>query len=121
MSFKSRCYLVYGFAPAGTRAIEANASLNNWISNKKLGKIIYHEHFATKPLGGFAVFEVNEQRELDALRSEPLSEDSHLKGWTLSYHPLTHSTNTDKFIYQTQYTLSSYRDVKMDYQLESKE
>jgi hypothetical protein len=119
MSFKSRCYLVYGFAPAGTRALQVNASLNNWIGNKELGKIIYHEHFATKPLGGFAVFEVNEQSELDALRSEPLTEASHLYGWTLSYHPLTHSTNTDKFIYQTQYTLSSYRDMKMDYQLES--
>lgn len=102
------------------RAIEANLSLNNWISNQEFGKIIYHEHFATKPLGGIAVFEVNEQKELDALRSEPLSETSHLYGWTLSYHPLTHSTNTDKFIYQTQYTLSSYRDVKMEYQLDSK-
>ncbi|MBH0166732.1 hypothetical protein IHV12_17560 [Fictibacillus sp. 7GRE50] len=119
MSFKPRCYLVYGFAPAEARAIEANRSLNNWISNQEFGKIIYHEHFATKPLGGFAVFEINEQKELDALRSEPLSETSHLYGWTLSYHPLTHSTNTDKFIYQTQYTLSSYRDVKMEYQLDS--
>jgi hypothetical protein len=120
MGFKTRCYLVYGFAPAGTRAIEANRSLNDWIRNNKLGKIIYHEHFMTKPLGGFAVFEVNAQEELNELRNEPLSENSHLYGWTLSYHPLTHSTDTDRFIYQTQYTLSSYRGVKMDYNLEIK-
>ncbi|MGA4722211.1 hypothetical protein [Fictibacillus nanhaiensis] len=56
------------------------------------------------------IFKVNEQSELDALRSERLFETLHLYGWTLSYYPHTHSTNTDKFFFQTQYTLSSYRD-----------
>lgn len=117
MKFKSRCYLVYGIAPAGINAKEANNALNQWIKNEALGKIIYHEHFANKPIGGIAVFEVNSQEDLDFLKKEPTDQNSFLFGWNLSYHPLIHSTNTERFVYQTQYTLSSYRGVIMTYEI----
>ncbi|MBY6037003.1 hypothetical protein KUV80_10070 [Fictibacillus nanhaiensis] len=119
MDFKTKCYLVYGLSPEGTKALEANRQLNEWIKNNSLGKIIYHEHFSKKPLGGFAVFEVNSHSELYQLQNEPLTENSYLYRWSLSYHPLTHSTSTERFIFQTQYTLSSYRGVSMTYELEN--
>jgi hypothetical protein len=117
MKFKSRCYLVYGIAPDGINAKKANYVINQWIKNEALGKIIYHEHFANKPLGGIAVFEVNSQEEFECLKREPTNEDSFLYGWKLSYHPMTHSTSTEGFVYQTQYTLSSYRGVNMTYEI----
>lgn len=117
MKFKRRCYFVYGIAPDGIKAKEANDSLNQWIKNEALGRIIYHEHFANKPFGGIAVFEVNSQKEVDHLKQEPSNEDSFLYGWDLSYHPMTHSTSTERFVYQTQYTLSSYRGVTMTYEI----
>ncbi|PLR75721.1 hypothetical protein CU633_19580 [Bacillus sp. V3-13] len=119
MKFKSKkCYLVYGIAANHLNAKEANYALNSWIKNQRLGKIIYHEHFASKPLGGIAIFEVTSQQQLDELITEPNKEDSFLYGWDLNYHPLIHSTNTERFIYQVQYTLSSYRGLKMEYVLE---
>lgn len=117
MKFKSRCYLVYGIAPDRINAKKANYSLNEWIKNKALGKIIYHEHFANKPLGGIAVFEMNSQEEIDYLKQESKNQDSFLFGWNLTYHPMLHSTNTERFVFQTQYTLSSYRGVSMDYEI----
>jgi hypothetical protein len=115
LAFKTRCYLVYGIAPSQLKAVQVNQALNQWIKNKKLGRVIYHEHFAHKPLGGIAVFEVQSQEELDELKEEPENESSYLYGWNLSYHPMVHSTNTQRFVYQTQYTLSAYRGVDMSY------
>jgi hypothetical protein len=115
LSFKTRCYLVYGIAPSHLKAVQVNHALNEWIKNNKLGRIIYHEHFAHKPLGGIAVFEVQTQEELEHLRMEPQQNSSHLYGWNLSYHPMVHSTTTERFVYQTQYTLSAYRGVDMTY------
>lgn len=117
MKFKSRCYLVYGIAPDGIKAKAANHALNQWIKNEALGKIIYHEHFASKPLGGIAVFEVSSQKELEYLQQEPTTEDSFLNGWTLSYHSMLHSKSTEGFVFQTQYTMSTYRGVNMNYDI----
>ncbi|WP_043933818.1 hypothetical protein [Bacillus sp. EB01] len=117
MKFKTRCYLVYGIAPAGINAKEVNYALNQWIKNKAFGKIIYHEHFANKPLGGIAVFEVNSKDELEFLKKEPSDQNSFLFGWNLSYHPMTHSTNTNRFVYQIQYTMSSYGGTSMTYEI----
>ncbi|PLR80847.1 hypothetical protein [Bacillus sp. V33-4] len=76
MKFKSkRCYLVYGIAANHLNAKQANYALNHWIKNQRLGKIIYHEHFASKPLGGIAIFEMSSQQELDELTMEPQKED----------------------------------------------
>lgn len=119
MSFKERCYLVYGIAPEGMTAKKANHALNEWIKNEKLGKIIYHEHFSNKPFGGIAIFEVQTPEELEYLFNEPRNEDSYLYGWKLYYHPLLHGRNTERFLYQVQYTLFSYRGVLMNYSLEN--
>jgi len=117
MKFKSRCYFVYGIASDGINAKEANHALNQWIKNEALGKIIYHEHFASRPFGGIAVFEVHSQEEFEILQQEPTNKDSFLHGWTLRYHPMVHSKNTEGFVFQTQYTLSTYRGVNMKYEI----
>mgnify|MGYP001073044317 CR=1 FL=1 len=119
MMFKKKCYLVYGIAPKDLNAKGSNLALNEWIKNKALGKVIYHEHFANKPLGGIAVFEVNTQEELNNLKNEYKEKDSHLNGWNLSCHPLIHTKDTEGFIYQTQYTLSTYRGVNMTYKIDN--
>jgi hypothetical protein len=121
MAFKTRCYLVYGIAPSELKAVQVNQALNNWIKNEKLGRIIYHEHFAHKPLGGIAVFEVRSPEELKYLKEEPTNDDSCLHGWNLSFHPMVHSTTAQRFVYQTQYTLAAYRGVEMTYHFSNNE
>ncbi|WLR43400.1 hypothetical protein LC087_04265 [Bacillus carboniphilus] len=119
MKFKNGCYLVYGFAPEGTNAIKANQQLNKWIAHQKLGKIIYHDHFANRPLGGIAIFELHSQTELDNLYQDLLKLESDLFGWTVNIHRLTHSNSTERFVFQTQYTLNQYRGVKMNYHFDT--
>lgn len=121
MHFKKRCYFVYCLAPEKITAKQANDHLNTWIQNQALGIVIYHEHFVGKPLGGIAVFEVTSKAELERLYNEPQEIDSPLYGWRLCYHPLIHSTSTERFIYQTQYTLATYRGITMKYQIDTQE
>lgn len=118
MKFKRKCILVYGIAPEGLRIKDVNHALNEWIKNRNLGKIIYHEHFSNKPFGGIAIFEVNTQEELLQLNEEPSKIDSYLHNWIVSLHPLIHSDSIERFVFQTQYTLAKYGGINMTYKID---
>lgn len=100
---RSRCYLVYALAPDDMSAREANDLLNEYIVEEGRGLIVTHDHFTRLPHGGFAVFEVTEEAEV-----EKLADPGPLAGWTISSHALTFSLTALGFVAQADFTLRNY-------------
>jgi hypothetical protein len=100
---KQRCYVVYAVAPDGVTARQANERLNEYISDRRRGFAIFHDHFTGKPHGGFAVFDVRDQEAFDLL-------DDHgpLAGWQLAAHALTFSLAATGFAAQMALTAEAY-------------
>lgn len=102
---KPRCFLVYALAPENLPASEANRIFNEFIGNKKLPLVIYHDHFIGQP-GGIAIFFVENTDERDALLNQKL-----LDGWQVELQPLIFSHSPAAFDEQTAFTLKAYRGI----------
>ena len=103
-----RCYLVYGLAPAGTSAREANDKLNEFVGDARRGLSVWHDHFVGAH-GGAVVLDVRSAEE-QAL----LDDAGPLAGWQVAVHPLTFSLSAVGFAAQTSFTLEQYRGVGLD-------
>jgi hypothetical protein len=101
---KPRCFLVYAHAPESLLPSEVNRRFNEFVGDRSLPLVIFHDHFIGKP-GGVAVFycETAEEREV-------LYSDKHLEGWTVDIRPLIFSYNPAAFDEQIDYTLRAYRE-----------
>lgn len=71
----SRCFLVYGTAPEGTTAREANDRLNEYVADRQRGLSVWHDHFVGAH-GGVVVLDVRSDEE-QALLDDP----GPLAGW----------------------------------------
>ena len=110
---KPRCVLVYALAPRDLRASDANRIMNEFVADRTLPQVLFHDHFIEKR-GGLAIFFVASAEERDALTNS-----KHLEGWDVQMNPLVFSYNPAAFDEQIRYTLKSYRDV--DWELLQKE
>lgn len=97
-----RCYVLIGYAPKGTTFRKANLALNEFISDKSLGLVLFHDHFMGTP-GGIALFSVDDAQQLAALQQR-----GPLKGWRIKIHPLIFAENPVEFLYQSDFTMTVY-------------
>ena len=100
---KQRCYLVYAVAPDGVTARQANDALNEYISDRRRGFVVFHDHFTGRPHGGVAVFDVRDREALDLLE-----DPGPLAGWDVSTHALTFSMAATGFAAQMELTAEGY-------------
>ena len=101
---KPRCFLVYTHAPEGLLPSEVNRLFNEFVGDRSLPLVIFHDHFIGKA-GGVAVFYCETPEEREALYNS-----KHLEGWTVDIRPLIFSYNPAAFDEQTDYTLRAYRE-----------
>ncbi len=106
---KRRCYLVYAVAPERVTARQANDLLNEYISDRRRGFVVFHDHFTGKPHGGVAVFDVR-NRDAYALLGDP----GPLEGWDVAAHPLTFSLAATGFAAQMALTAEAYGGRTLD-------
>lgn len=101
---KPRCFLVTALAPEGTRPGDANRLFNQFVADRSMPLVLFHDHFIGEP-GGVAIFflETPEERERLA-RAETLA------GWQMAVRPLIFSYSPAAFDEQIAYTLRAYRD-----------
>jgi hypothetical protein len=100
---KPRCVLVYALAPDALPAAEANRQFNDFIADRRLPLVVYHDHFIGRP-GGLALFYAETVAEREALvRAEGLT------GWEVQLHPLIFSHSPAAFDEQIAFTLRAYR------------
>ena len=102
---KPRCYLVNALAPAGTKPPEANRLFNNFVADRTLPLVLFHDHFLGE-LGGVAIFFVDSAESRDALYNH-----SHLADWQIEIRPLIYAYNPAAFDAQIAYTQDAYRGV----------
>jgi len=102
---KPRCFLVYALAPESLPAAEANRIFNEFIGDRELPLVIYHDHFIGQP-GDVAIFYVDKSEARDALLHQ-----KHLEGWQVDYQPLVFSYSPSAFDEQTTFTLKAYRGL----------
>ena len=100
---KPRCFLVYALAPEGISPAEANRQFNQFVADKRLPLVLFHDHFIGQP-GGVAVFFVETAQERDAL-----AYGESLKGWHIEIRPLIFAHSPAAFDEQTAYTIRQYR------------
>lgn len=102
-----RCYVLIGYPPKGTSFRKANLALNEFISNPRRGLVLFHDHFMGTP-GGVALFGVEDAEQLGALK-----ERGPLKGWRIKIHPLIFAENPVEFLYQSDFTMTVYRQKRL--------
>jgi hypothetical protein len=102
---KPRCVLVYAVAPEGLSAREVNSTFNEFVADRALPLVLFHDHFLGVR-GGVAVFYVTSQDERDRLESS-----SVLAGWKVDFRPLIFSFSPSAFDEQIAYTMQAYRGV----------
>ena len=102
---KPRCFLVYALAPENLPAAEANRVFNDFIGDRELPLVIYHDHFIGQP-GGVAIFYVDATEARDRLLDQ-----KHLEGWQVDVQPLVFSYSPSAFDEQTAFTLKAYRGL----------
>jgi hypothetical protein len=100
---KSRCHLVYALAPDGVTAREANDLLNDYVAEPRRGVAVFHDHFAAKPHGGVAVWQVRDEDQ-EALLADP----GPLAGWALHSHPLVYALTATGFAALVDFSLERY-------------
>lgn len=85
-------------------AAEANRIFNEFVGDRSLPLVVYHDHFIGKT-GGLAIFFVEnlEQRDL-------LLDRDHLPGWEIDMHPMIFSYSPAALDEQIAFTLNAYRD-----------
>ena len=101
---KPRCFLLYAHAPEGMLPSDVNRSFNEFVDDRSLPLVIFHDHFIGK-LGGVAIFYCETAEEREALY-----DPKHLQGWNVDIRPLIFSYSPAAFDEQIGYTLRSYRD-----------
>lgn len=102
---KPRCFLVYALAPKNLPAADANRIFNEFIGDRDLPLVIYHDHFIGQR-GGVAIFYVDGPEARDALLNQ-----KHLEGWQADIQPLVFSYSPSAFDEQTAFTLKAYRGL----------
>ncbi|MEM7278876.1 MAG: hypothetical protein AAF385_12195 [Pseudomonadota bacterium] len=102
---KPRCVLVYAVAPDGLKASEANSEFNNFVADRSLPLVLFHDHFI-ESRGGVAVFFVANPEERDALKT-----NEHLPRWHVEMKPLVFSFSPSAYDEQARYTMEQYRRV----------
>ena len=100
---KPRCFLVYAHAPEGMLPSEANRLFNEFVGDRSLPLVLFHDHFIGKP-GGIAIFYIESQEDREAM-----TKANHLAGWTIEIKPLIFSYSPSAFDEQIAYTLKAYR------------
>ena len=105
---KPRCFLVYAHAPEEMLPSEVNRLFNEFVGNRSLPLVIFHDHFIGKH-GGIAVFYCETTEEWEALYNP-----QHLEGWNVDIRPLIFSYSPAAFDEQIGYTLRAYRDEDWD-------
>ncbi len=101
---KPRCFLIYALAPADLSPVQANRLFNEFIADRRLPLVIFHDHFIGHP-GGVAIFFVETVQE-----QERLASSEWLSGWQVEIHPLIFSYSPAAFDEQTAFTLRRYRE-----------
>lgn len=105
---QARCVLVYALAPAGMAAAEANARFNEFVGDRNLPLVLFHDHFIGQA-GGVAIFYVSGAEEREALAAA-----GGLQGWQVSMQPLIFSRSPAAFDEQIAFTLRAYREVEWE-------
>jgi hypothetical protein len=105
---KPRCFLVYALAPEGVPAADANRAFNEFVADRGLPLVLFHDHFIGHP-GGLAVFYAETEEERRALSGQP-----HLGGWRVEIRPLIFAHSPAAFDEQTAFTLRAYRGLEWD-------
>ncbi len=101
---KPRCFLVTALAPKGTPPAQANRRFNQFVADRSMPLVLFHDHFIGHP-GGVAIFFVETQEERERLaRAETLGD------WQVEVRPLIFSYSPAAFDEQIAYTLRAYRD-----------
>ena len=100
---KPRCFLVYALAPEGASPAQANRQFNEFIADRRLPLVLFHDHFIGQS-GGVAVFFVETAPEREALAN-----CKSLNGWHIEIRPLIFSYSPAAFDEQTTYTVRQYR------------
>lgn len=105
---KPRCFLVYALAPETVKPAEANRLFNEFVADKTLPLVLYHDHFIGQ-LGGVAIFFAESAEERAALANH-----THLQDWKIDIQPLIFAHNPAAFDEQISYTMRAYRDADWD-------
>ncbi|HLA97772.1 MAG TPA: hypothetical protein VJL34_04920 [Anaerolineales bacterium] len=100
---KPRCILLYALSPDELSAAEANRAFNEFIGDRNLPLVLFHDHFIGSP-GGIAIFFTGNSRDREAL-----VDHDHLHGWKIELRPLIFSYNPAAFDEQIAFTLRAYR------------
>lgn len=100
---KPRCILVYALAPEGAPPAQANWQFNEFVADRRLPLVLFHDHFIGQP-GGVAVFFTETAQEQEMLANCEL-----LNGWHIEFRPLIFSYSPAAFDEQTTFTLRQYR------------
>ena len=102
-----RCYILVAYAPEGTSIRNANEAFNDFIADANRGLVLFHDHFVGVA-GGVALFWVEDEKTLAALQDA-----GPLKGWNLRLHPLIFTDSPLGFLYQTDWTMTVYRQKRL--------
>ena len=106
-----RCHLVIAYAPEGTTLREANDAVNSFVADPARGLALFHDHF-TDRAGGIVLLDVSSPEELAALR-----DPGPLARWDVRIHPLTFADSALRFLFQCDYTMSTYRNGRRLHEL----
>ncbi|GEM_PF-1078594 len=105
---KPRCVLVYALAPEGTSPAQANRQFNQFVADRSLPLVLFHDHFIGEP-GGVALFFVETPQERAMLAQCP-----GLAGWQVEVRPLIFSYSPAAFDEQIAFTLRAYREAEWE-------
>jgi hypothetical protein len=105
---KRRCHLVYALAPEGVTARQANDLLNDYVSDRRRGIAVFHDHFTGKPHGGIAVWDVRSEEEA-ALLDDP----GPLEGWDVRTHALMYALASSGFAALIDVNLERYAGTSL--------
>ncbi len=100
---KPRCFLVYALGPKDLSPAEVNRRFNEFVANKNLPLVLFHDHFIGQA-GGVAIFFAE-----NAFEREALVNCTMLDGWKFEIRPLIFAHSPAAFDEQIAYTLQAYR------------
>jgi hypothetical protein len=105
---RRRCHLVCALAPGGVSAREANDRLNEYVSDRRRGIAVFHDHFTGKPHGGITVWDVRSEDEA-ALLGDP----GPLEGWDVRTHALMYALASSGFAALIDVNLERYAGTSL--------
>ena len=105
---RPRCFLVIAHAPEGMSPAEANRQFNEFVEDRRLPLVLFHDHFIGRP-GGVAIFYVERADERQALAG-----NTALEAWQVEIRPLIFSYSPAAFDEQIAFTLDKFRGVEWE-------